>query len=342
MFFRFLLLFLLSFFLSLKAHEPERILGVGAATIDLLVLVDDHFLESQASVKKGGSNPSDPNTIKRLLFEVRSPVKIVPGGSAANTVRALSKLGEKCAFYTRIGSDSYGDHFSKSMHTLGIEGRFKISPEYATSHVLCLITPDTQRTFLGYDQKITDLIPSSEDFKNLKWVHMEARQLKSGIPVDKIMQLSKENGAGISLDLSSFELVDEFRDSLMHLISTYVDIVFCNEDEIRALTHLSPEEGCLKLQTLCPIAVVTRGAEGCLVGSQNSLLAIPTFPAKNIDTTGAGDLFASGFLFGYLNGYSLSTCAQIGNRLGSAIVEVIGAELPEEKWKTIHDFLNTL
>lgn len=324
---------------SLKAEPPEKILGIGAATIDLLITVDDQFMNRHLAVKKGGSNPFKPDAIEHILQQSHSFPKIVPGGSAANTVRALAKLGEKCAFYTHIGADNYGDQFSQNMHSHGIEQRFKRAPHYFTSHVLCLITPDSQRTFLGFDQEVTDCSPTKEDFKDIKWVHIEARQLKNGVCVEKILQLCKEGGAKISLDLSSFELVREFKETLLHLIPHYVEIVFCNEDEIRALTGLSPEEGCLALQKLCPIVVVTRGPQGCLVGHQNTLLSIPTFPATPLDTTGAGDLFASGFLYGYLKGYSLFTCALIGNRLGSAVVEVIGAELPEEHWAMIHNFL---
>ncbi len=323
-------------------YSGERILGVGAATIDLLIPVDDQFLLSHFPEMKGGSNGFDLEMIERILLESNTPAKIVVGGSAANTVRALTRMGEMCAFYTHIGMDEYGERFSHHMRSLGIEERFNRSPDFATSRVLCLITPDGQRTFIAYDQRITDSTLCNEDFHNLKWVHIEARQLKSGISVEKVMHMSRENGAKVSLDLSNFELARDFKDVLLHLIPNYVEIVFCNEDEITALTGLSPEEGCLELQKLCPVVVVTKGPNGCLVGHANTLLAIPTFPATPIDTTGAGDLFASGFLYGYLRGYPLATCAQIGNRLGSAVVEVIGAELPEEQWEKIHTFMVSL
>jgi len=321
-------------------QESETVLGIGPATIDLLIRVDEEFLAQQTTIKKGGSNPSNPESIEKVLQSSCLVPTIVPGGSAANTIRALAKLGERCAFCSCVGEDAYGNLFCQNMQDIGIEDRFSKSFSYSTSHVLCLITPDSQRTFLGFDQKVDGLIPSAKTFENLKWVHVEARLLRIGFSVEKIMQLAKESEARISIDLSSYELVNEYRDVLLNLISSYVDIVFCNEDEIQALTNLPADEGCLKIQTLCPIVVVTKGVRGCLIGYQNELYDIPTFPAKAIDTTGAGDLFTGGFLYGYLNGYPLTSCGRIGNRLGSAIVEVVGAELPEDRWGAIIAFLH--
>ena len=153
------------------------------------------------------------------------------------------------------------------------------------------------------------------------------------------MQLAKELGIRISIDLSSFGIVEQYKETLNQLISDYVEIVFCNEAEIVALTGLSPEAGCLELQKICPVAVVTLGAEGCLIGHRGTVTAVPPFPANVIDTTGAGDYFAAGFLYGYLRDNPLERCGRIGNRLGSAIVEVISAELPQENWKAIYKFL---
>jgi sugar/nucleoside kinase (ribokinase family) len=154
------------------------------------------------------------------------------------------------------------------------------------------------------------------------------------------MKLAKEANCKVSIDLSDSWTVSRHKETLQYLLSNYVDIVFANEDEVLALTGLSPEDGCLKLQEICPIAVVTLGPDGCLVGHKDKIITVATYPATVLDTTGAGDLFACGFLYGYLHNYPLLACARIGNRLGSSIVEVIGAELPKEKWGEIQSFLN--
>lgn len=319
-------------------NPPYRILGIGASCLDVLIQVDDEFLVRHVVAQKGGGSNVDANTFDRILNASSVAPKIAPGGSAANAIRGLAHLGEKCAFLSHRGEDSFGIRLSGHLQELGIVELLSVLPE--TARVLCLITPDGQRTFCGYDPQIDDLSIPLNYFKDVSLVHIEARRLNSSNYIEHVMQLAKKANCKISIDLSDFWTVSRHKETLQHLLANYVDIVFANEDEVEALTGLSPEEGCLKLQEICPISVVTLGPQGCLVGHKNNLIAVPTFPAKVLDTTGAGDLFACGFLYGYLHNYPLLTCARIGNLLGSSIVEVIGAELPQEKWVEIQSFLN--
>jgi sugar/nucleoside kinase (ribokinase family) len=318
---------------SLPLIADSYVVGLGACTVDLLVQVDDSFVEQYVLSRRGGGERGTPQMLDDLLLQAHILPKIVPGGSSANTIRALSKLGASCAFLSHVGNDSWGDLFSRNLRDLGVDLRLKQAP--FTSRVLCLISPDGQRTFLGVDPQLEDLSPSKEDLQNAKWLHVEARSLSNQVYVENTLKMAKELGIKISIDLSSFNIVEQYRDLLAVLIRDYAEIVFCNEDEIMSFTGLDAEQGSLQLQKVCPIVVVTLGSQGSLVGSQGKCTLIPPSPAEVVDTTGAGDYFAAGFLYGYLNEKSLQECGQLGNRLGSAIISVIGAELSPKKWEEL-------
>ncbi len=303
------------------------LLGIGECNIDLFAHVEDSFIDKHASGHRGGDFYCNSETFDRILAEIGEPEKIVPGGSSANTIRTLARLGEACAFVGAVGSDQWGDVFTKNLIQLGVDPRLKQSP--FTFRVLCLISHDGQRTFIVEDSPDKGMSVPSVELEDVKWVHIEARTLNGDRDaVERIFANARQKKIPISLDLSSFETVETYKTVLKPLIGS-AQIVFCNEDEIRALTGHGGEEGCYCLQEMCPIGIVTLGEKGCLFGSENFVEAVAAFPAKAIDTTGAGDYFAAGFLYGYLQNRSLKECALLGNRLGSAIVQVIGVELPD-------------
>lgn len=321
---------------NMLQQHSFRILGVGAACIDLLVPVEEQFL-AHVPGEKGGSQAIEFEKLNHIIALSGSSPQIATGGSCANTIKGLANLGERCGFLSHMGSDSLGEHFSHQIKKLGIVGLFSTS-SLPTARVLCLITPDGQRTmrfFAGSSEEMSDRYIHPNYFKGIRHVHLEAYFLRNGPLLQRIMELAKKAGATISLDVSSFEIIRQYHQTLHALLSTYVDVVFANENEVKELTGLSAFEGCGKLQEICPIAVVLMGERGCLVGHQGRIVHSPAFPAKVIDSTGAGDLFASGFLYGYIREYPLEACARLGNRLGSAIVEVKGADLPEGKWQEL-------
>lgn len=337
MIFRFIVLFLLIFGFAHAQSDQSTILGIGIPPIDLLVQVDDDFIAHQAQVEKGQGRNCDSETFDRIVEATHVTPMISPGGCAANTIRALASLGETCAYFGCIGPDRFGEYFAQNMQQLGIGNRLRVV-EQPTTKVLCMISPDKERTFLCFNPR-TDSFPSAEDFSDVHLVHIESYTLLNGSCVEQAMQLAKEAGAKISFALSASFVIQQYKERMLDLIARYVDIVFCNEDEITLLTGLAPQEGCLKLLEICPIAVVTKGAAGCLVGHKGEILDIPAFQTSPVDTTGAGDYFAAGFLYGHLHGYPLSTCARIGNRLGSEIIQVIGTTLSEERWGAVRTAL---
>lgn len=317
-----------------------RVLGIGASCIDLLLPVEEDFLE-HVSGHKGGCALIDQEELDLLIKLKGTPPKIATGGSCANTIKGLACLHESCGFLSRIGRDHLGEHFAHYMKTLGVIDLFSHS-SLPTTQTLCLITPDgarTMRTSIGCTQEMNEHFLSPEYFKGIELVHLDAYTLYNGHLTEQAMKMAKEAGAQVSIDLSSFEVASRYRETLMDLLPKYVDVVFANEEELKAFLGLGPREGCLKLQEMCSIAVVLMGSQGCLVGHQGECFHSPAFPAHLVDSTGAGDLFASGFLYGYLHRYPLPLCARLGNRLGGAIVEVQGAELPKERWEMIHAVL---
>ena len=167
-----LLICLLSF--QLFANQPNPcVTGVGACAIDLLIQVDDAFITQHVTNRRGASCACTSEIMDEVLSKAKLVPKLAPGGSAANTICALAKMGEPCAFLSHVGADHWGTIFCDHLRALEVDLRLKQAP--FTARVLCLISPDGQRTFLGLDPQLEDLSTSKEDLQNTKWIHFEAR-----------------------------------------------------------------------------------------------------------------------------------------------------------------------
>lgn len=326
-----------------NAH-PE-VLGIGAPLVDQIIHVTDEYL-SQIGNKKGGMQIVDFPTFTKLLKDTRVEVKLIPGGSCANTLRGLSRLDHSCAFIGKIGNDSVGDFFLQDLNTLGIKSLCPSSPHTPSGQVLSFVTPDGERTFQTYlgatlELKASDL--KLENFTHVKLVHIEGYSLSYPGLAQQTIRYAKKAQALVSLDLASFEIIDTLRNDFLALMDAGVDICFGNEREIMALTGLAAREGCMKLKTLCPIVIATMGKKGSWIGNKDSLTYCPTTPIeKPIDTTGAGDLFMSGFLHGYLHGMPLDICAHFGSLAGAAIVQVEGAHLTDNQWQQLRQEMQNI
>jgi len=266
---------------------------------------------------------------------------VAPGGSAANTIVALQMLGTQCALVGMIGKDEMGVQYRNRLEHRGITPHLTESENDPTAQVLCLVTPDGQRTmrcFLGASSGFNTSHLKEEQFQGIKLLHCEGYSLynNDGDMVLEAMMMAKRAGAKVSLDLASFELVRHYKTKLLQLLDNYVDIVFCNEDEAKVLHPDKTVEQTLQiLASMCQVAVITLGSEGCLVASGTQRIHCPTTPIDCVDTTGAGDIFASGFLHMYLRGYSLKECCHVAHLLGGAILSEIGAQLPDSVWEEL-------
>lgn len=323
---------------KLSANHYE-VLGVGSPIVDVIYCVDDEFLKATALNKGDGHSTTDWEVYANILDQCAArkyQSKLATGGSSSNTIKGLASLNNTTAFLGKIGSDSLGSFYTASISQLHIKLLLPPAP-IPSSQVAVFVTQDHQRTFFSYSGAGL-LLPEEKlqasMFKNVRVVHFEGYLFDelSFSYVEEVMRLAKSEGAIITLDIGCARIAKKYAAEIPGLLKDYVDIIFANESEVKALLELPPNEACIALSQLCRIAVVLIGKEGCLVGTEEGYIHSPGIKVDAIDTTGAGDLFASGFIHGYLKGYDLSDCAWIGNLLGSTVVTTLGAEIPADKW----------
>lgn len=339
-FFSIFFIFILHF---LNAQPPAyKVLGFGPAFIDCVIPIEEDFLQ-EIEGEKGGSAAIEVDLLDSLIKKTGKIPFLATGGSCCNTIKALRGLGEKVGLISQTGSDAMGDHFIDYMNSLGVVGFYSRS-HLPTARLLSLVTPDGQRTMrfcANSSQDMSDCLVDATYFEGVELVHLEAYTLRDaystnrGEVIEKVMRFAQDSGAKISIDLSSFEICRDYRFLLLDLLSRYATLVFGNEEEVSHLTSLSAEEGFKELQKKVPIVVLLKGKQGCSVAMQGKVVDSPSFPVKVIDTTGAGDYFAAGFLYSYLRNQPLEFCANLGNRLGSSVIQVKGTELPQKTWDEI-------
>lgn len=316
------------------------VLGIGGPILDQILPVTEEYLATIPG-EKAGMEPVDYHTLQKIIENSGSKPISVPGGSSRNMINGMVRLGDACAFCGKIGNDSSGEEFIQLMKQRHIE-LLLARTDTPTAVVLSLVTPDGQRTFrtfLGASQEMRGQDLRPEYFNNVQLVHIEGYALYNDNLVETAMQYAQEAGAKISFDLASFEIVRKFKPKIVQLLGNYVDIVFANELEAAALTELNEEAACDFLAELCEVGIVLMGPLGCWVKRGNHKMHCPAYPVKPIDTTGAGDLFASGFLHAYLQGFNLEECAHYGAIAGRAVVQVMGAEIPHQSWAEIFALL---
>lgn len=317
------------------------ILGIGGPILDQILKVSDSYLR-QVPGEKGGMLPIDFETLEKIIRESGQQPISVPGGSARNTLHGLSRFGERCALLGMVGKDARGKQYRLLLEEQSIVPLL-IESDMPTAIVLALVTPDgerTMRTFQGASTQIRGHHLEAIHFQRAKLVHLEGYTLFNDDLTESAMALAKEGGATISFDLASFEIVKRFKEHILYLLNRYVDIIFANQEEVFALTGEKDEKtACELLGDLCKTAVVLMGPKGCWVKRGKEMLHCPAYPVQPLDTTGAGDLFASGFLHGYMRGYPPEICAHYGAIAGRAVVQVMGPIIPHDAWQEIYSEL---
>lgn len=320
-----------------------EVLGIGAPMIDLILHVDDAFLDEHIPGNKGGGCRPGWERFSKILEEAPGGGPfLATGGSCSNTIKGLASLGISTSLFGKRGNDAMGEFFVSKITPLGIHPHLIVS-DTPTAQVMCLVTPDKNRTFVvfpGAGDEVSSEDLSDHYFDGIRHLHIDGYMLYTGPIVEEAMQRAKAQGATISFDLATYHVVNRFHDRIVSLLEKYVDIVFANRDEAQALVGAVDEEACQRMLTYCPTVVILAGPDGCITGSQQEgIVKEPTTKVSVVDTTGAGDLFASGFLFGFLTGQPLQQCARLGNLLGTTVVTVDGAEIPPEKWEMIRRHL---
>lgn len=317
----------------------EKILGIGSPIVDFLVHVDDRFLED-IGAEKGGMVLVGSEEMERLLAAIPGQAVLAPGGSAGNAIFGLAKLHESTAFLGKLGDDVAGDFFRNKLIELGgCEKSFLVVKGGVTGRCLSMVTPDSERTMrtdLGIASSLTPDDITEAAFEGVDHVHVEGYLLFLEGVVEKILALAQANGCTVSLDLASFEIVRLKRDLLRCLIREYVDVVFANEDEAAEFTGSRiPEEQAAGIARFCKVAAVKLGPEGCCLQDDSGIYTVPARKVAVVDTTAAGDLWAAGFLHGWLNGAPLELCGTYGTVTAAEVIQVMGSQIPEERWERI-------
>ena len=319
-------------FRHLEHNKKVDLIGLGNAIVDIIVNIEDKFLEIN-NLNKGSMNLIDSYESQRLLEDCKV-IKQISGGSSANTVVCLAELGNDVQFIGRVKNDQFGNFFSddiKKSKTI-----FNTPPTNkgaSTAHSIILITPDAQRTMCTYLGASIEFEPKDIDFnvlKESKYLYLEGYLWDSELAKNaflKAAKIAKQSNTKIILSLSDSFCVDRHRESFLELIDNYVDIVFCNESEALSLLKKDKLANCLRdLSSLCELIIVTLGSNGSVIINKDNIEVIKsTIKGKVIDTTGAGDFYAGGFIHGLMNNYSLKKCGEIGSICAGQIITQLGS-----------------
>jgi sugar/nucleoside kinase (ribokinase family) len=320
----------------------QLIVGIGSALVDILTHENDDFLVKTGAAK-GGMTLVGKADIERALAASSGTASIVPGGSACNTLVGVGQLGGKARFVGKCGNGEMAKLIENFLRKQNVDPVL-LRSDSPTGRVLSIITPDAQRsmfTYLGASAETRPEEISVNYFKDAAIVHVEGYLLFNPDLIQTALATAKEAGAVISLDLASFTVVEQSKEFLEHLVETYVDILIANEDEAAAFTGHTDERLALNaLAEKTDMAVLKIGPRGSYVSYAGSLTPVkPLGDGTAIDTTGAGDLWAAGFLFGLVNGYSIEQCGHLGSACGYEVCQVIGASIPDEGWSRIKKLL---
>ena len=324
-----------------------KVAGLGSPIIDLMFQVDDAQLSANVAGEKGGMNKIDDAERRRLLAAM-AEAGVIPayaiGGSAFNTIAALANLGMPTRFIGKIGTDRDGEWFRcRYLEIGGDVSALKTTAESPTANCFCFVTRDSQRTMRSHLGASLLLRPDEldgNDLEGITHVHIEGFQFFMDGIVRRIAELAKACGATVSLDLASFEVVRRFRNEIEALLP-FLDIIFANEDEAReflalpAGTAFDPRQAAEAIARHTATAVVKGGADGAWIRRNEQSVHVDALPTTALDTTGAGDFWQAGFLYGILRGCSSETSGKMGALLASKVVAVLGAELPEHAWREL-------
>jgi sugar/nucleoside kinase (ribokinase family) len=322
-----------------------KVLGIGNALVDLLIRIEDDNLLKELDLPKGSMTLVDEK--KKTLIAEKSnhlPREMASGGSAANTIHGLAKLGVETAYIGTIGKDETGEFFREDLIRNHIRPMMNLS-DTPTGIASTLISKDSERTFGTYLGAAIELSGDSlkpDQFEGYDIMHIEGYIVQNHELLETALRLAKEAGLKISLDLASYNVVEANLDFLHEMVEKYVDIIFANEEEAKAFTGQEPEPALHTIAGKTGISVVKVGSKGSFVKSDDKLFVVESIPAQVQDTTGAGDAYAAGFLYGLTKGFTYQDSGFIGSLLASVTIETIGARIKDDQWVGIFEKIATL
>ena len=324
----------------------KKVLGIGNALTDILIkLENDNFL-SGFELPKGSMQLINVDLSTRILLDAEGMKRtLVSGGSVANTIHGLTALGIKTGFVGKIGFDSWGVFFEKDMKEQGINPiLFKGKNE--SGRCIALISPDSERTmatYLGAAIELTADDISPEIYDGYDFLHIEGYLVQNKRLLETALKVAKDKGLTVSLDLASYNVVAENRDFLLDMTKKYVDILFANEEEAKSFSKEQDNDKALDfMSNMCNLSILKKGSDGSIISYNGIKTHISTEPVKSIDTTGAGDLYAAGFIYGLINSLPIDKCGQIASLTAANVIQVIGTKLSDKTWNSIKQKIDVI
>ena len=308
-----------------------KILGIGNAIVDVICKVDDNFITQNNLTKSTMKLFFDENEFKNLLTNLKIE-KTVSGGSVANSIVGLSQLGDKVGFIGKVSDDNFGSKYEEGLKKEKVEYFYsKKKEELPTGTCLILVTPDSERTmctFLGTAGKINENDVSSEAIKKSEIIFLEGYLWDEGEP-KKAFDKAINNANKVAMTLSDLFCVERHKPHFLDLVKNKLDITFANEQEISSLIQSKSFDEVINFsKQLNKLVIITRGEKGAVAVKGDEIAESDIQKNLNIvDLTGAGDLFAAGFLHGYINKLSTKECLEKGTEMSSKIIQQIGARL---------------
>jgi sugar/nucleoside kinase (ribokinase family) len=309
-----------------------NVTAIGNALVDVLARADYQFVDAHG-LERGATMMVDLDRVEAVYADL-PPAMEISGGSAANTVAGLASFGGASAFIARVRDDQLGKVFTHDLRSLGVH--FDVPPASsgpATGRCLVIVTPDAQRTqctylgtssYLGPDDVDPDLIGRAQVtyLEGYLWDQPAAKEA-----IRKAAATARSAGRMVALTLSDPFCVDRHRDEFRHLVENNADIVFANDDEICSLYQASSfDEALARVRDHCEIAALTRGPQGSVIVGPDEVVEVAAAPVGEVvDTTGAGDQYAAGFLFGLTEGYELEVCGQLASIAAAEVISHLGA-----------------
>lgn len=325
----------------------DKIIGLGNALVDVLATLENDKMLQEMGLPKGSMTLIDEkklSDIKKVFNGMET--HYATGGSAGNTIRALAALGVETGFVGKTGNDPFGDFYRESLSQRGTEAHLLVSDVLQSGIASTFISPDGERTFatyLGAAASLTAGELSPAMFAGYTYLYVEGYLVQDHATMLRALEAGKEAGLRVCLDMASYNIVQENRAFFARLLEEYVDTVFANEEEATAFTGKEPEAALEQLAGMCGTAVVKIGKRGSLVRKGTTTVHVEAMPVETVkDTTGAGDFFAAGFLYGLVHGRTLEQCARIGSVLAGEVIQVVGTALPEPAWENVRRTVGSL
>lgn len=334
--------------IAMAVEKEYDIIGVGSPLLDIIVEVEESLLFSYG-FKKGEMHLVESAHSKNILENLRAYVKTyISGGSAANTVSGSSLLGGKGLFVGIIGNDEYGNIYEEEMRKSGVTTGLLRHGSAETGCAITFVTPDGERTFatcLGAAQYLGKEHILEADIQKSKILHIEGYLLENVVTREAAiaaMRFARQHNVLVSLDLSAVWLIEKNISVIRDVVKKYANIVFVNEDEALAFTGKKEREALQEMARVCDIAIVKLGSRGSLIRAGDAVYTIDPHPVEMMNTNGAGDMYAAGFLRAMAYGQSIEVAGKMGSQVAALVVASPGARMHEKHHHKLKDILNKL